>query len=55
MDNQDIELRLQILRERYRAEPCNRKVISVQGKLLKLALEKRQKTPTFEEVKVIFT
>lgn len=53
MDNQEIEIKLQTLRDRYLKEPNNREIIKRQAQALKNAIEKRQKQ-NFETVKEIF-
>jgi hypothetical protein len=41
--NKNIEEKLKELRRRYEKEPTERSILAVQGKLLKLALEERNK------------
>lgn len=43
MTTQEIQSKLQILRERWLKEPDNRKTIELQAKCLKLALRKTDK------------
>jgi hypothetical protein len=53
----NIDQKLEELRERYKNEPKNRKIIEVQAKLLKLAMnleEPKKEIATPENVKDVF-
>lgn len=49
MNTQDLESKLKVLRKRWVEEPHNRKTIEYQAKLLRMAIEKRDKVSSFEK------